>query len=131
MNKYSEFQSTDSEIRYFSFLFLLVAGRYNALLPNGHLRDCHICNGRYRKILVEKYSLAFRLTELGGLKNSSCGELMAKSWHLAKSIGHVLVTFQKKISKIVVCKRALFKNFDLRSVSDSRCSIFFFFVENL
>jgi hypothetical protein len=113
MNKYSEFQSTDSEIRYFSFLFLLVAGRYNALLPNGHLRDCHICNGRYRKILVEKYSLAFRLTELGGLKNSSCGELMAKSWHLAKSIGHVLVTFQKKNFKDCRVQKGVIQKFRL------------------
>jgi hypothetical protein len=64
----------------FHFLFLLVAGRYNALLPNGHLRDCHISNGTYRfEMKSQKISLAFRLTELVGLKSSSCGQLMAKS----------------------------------------------------
>jgi hypothetical protein len=39
-----------SEIRF----SLLVAGRYNALLSNGHLRDCHVCNGTYHKILASK-----------------------------------------------------------------------------
>jgi hypothetical protein len=48
------YTNTYSEISIFHFLFLLVAGRYNALLPNGHLRDCHICNGTYHKILASK-----------------------------------------------------------------------------
>jgi hypothetical protein len=38
----------------FHFLLLVVAGRYNALLSNGHLRDCPLCNCTYRKTLVSK-----------------------------------------------------------------------------
>jgi hypothetical protein len=45
-------------IQRLDFLFLLVAGRYNALLPNGHLRDCHICNGIVFPFIIWFYGSA-------------------------------------------------------------------------
>jgi hypothetical protein len=53
----------------FHFLFLLVAGRYNALLPNGHLRDCHISNGTYRfEMKSQKYFAGFPTNRTRRLK---------------------------------------------------------------